>query len=99
MEDALARRAEERRGSTAWAEALRELGAMDRAVYQAMADTPSPRLDGVFRRLSTAADHSRVIKPEGSSDFFREAVQQSGIMSHWKGPHIPRPCRQRKHRP
>ncbi len=60
MEDALARRAEERRGSTAWAEALRELGAMDRAVYQAVADTPSPRLDGVFRRLSTAADHSRL---------------------------------------
>jgi membrane-associated phospholipid phosphatase len=61
MEDALARRAGERRGlPITWAEALRELGAMDRAVYSAVADTPSPRLDGAFRRLSTAANHSRV---------------------------------------
>jgi undecaprenyl-diphosphatase len=33
---------------------------MDRAVYRAVADTPSPTLDRVFRRLSTAADHSRL---------------------------------------
>jgi undecaprenyl-diphosphatase len=60
VEDALARRWESRRGAASWTEALRELGAIDRAVYRAVADTPSPQLDGVFRRLSTAADHSRL---------------------------------------
>jgi undecaprenyl-diphosphatase len=61
MEEALAGRAEERRGlATPWTETLRELGAMDRAMYQAVADTPSPRLDGAFRRLSVAANYSRL---------------------------------------
>jgi membrane-associated phospholipid phosphatase len=46
--------------AAAWAEVLRELGVMDRAVYRAVAETPSPTLDRVFRRLSTAADHSRL---------------------------------------
>jgi membrane-associated phospholipid phosphatase len=59
--DALARRVEARRGAASpWTKALRELGAMDRAVYQAVADTPSPELDVAFHRLSTAADHSRL---------------------------------------
>jgi undecaprenyl-diphosphatase len=57
-EDALATGIEARRGASPWSEQLRELGAVDRAVYQAIADTPTPRLDGAFRRLSTAADHS-----------------------------------------
>ena len=61
VEDLLARRLEVRRGAASpVAGALRELGAIDRAVYQAVADTPSPELDGAFRRLSTAADHSRL---------------------------------------
>jgi len=61
LEDALARRVEARRGAASpWTEALRELGAMDRAVYQAVADTSSPELDVAFRRLSTAADYSRL---------------------------------------
>ncbi|MGH3331132.1 MAG: phosphatase PAP2 family protein [Nocardioidaceae bacterium] len=61
VEDALARRVEARRGvASPWTEALRELGAIDRAVYQAVADTPSPELDVAFRRLSTAADYSRL---------------------------------------
>jgi undecaprenyl-diphosphatase len=61
VEDVLARRLEARRaGTSPWAEAFRELGAMDRAVYQAIADTASPELDLAFRRLSTAADHSRL---------------------------------------
>jgi membrane-associated phospholipid phosphatase len=61
VEDVLARRLEARRGaSSPWTEALRELGAVDRAVYQAVADTPSPELDRAFHRLSTAADHSRL---------------------------------------
>jgi membrane-associated phospholipid phosphatase len=59
--DALARRVETRRGpASRWAEALRELGAMDRAVYQAVADTPTAALDGPVRRLSRAADRSRL---------------------------------------
>jgi len=37
---------------------LEELGTLDRAVYQAVAATSTPVLDGHFRRLSRAADHS-----------------------------------------
>jgi undecaprenyl-diphosphatase len=43
-----------------WVEALRELGAVDRAVYEAVADTPTPELDGPVRRLSNAANYSRL---------------------------------------
>ena len=56
--DALARRVEVGRGPAArWAEALRELGAVDRAVYQAVARTPTAALDGPVRRLSDAANY------------------------------------------
>lgn len=59
--DALARRVEARRGAaSAWAEAFRELGAIDRAVYEAVARTPTAELDGPVRRLSDAANHSRL---------------------------------------
>jgi undecaprenyl-diphosphatase len=60
--DALARRVEARpRPRSPWlAEALRELGAVDRAVYQAVAATPTAALDGPLRRLSRAADRSRL---------------------------------------
>jgi membrane-associated phospholipid phosphatase len=59
--DALASGVEARRGpGSPWAQALRELGAVDRAVYQAVARTPTAGLDGPFRRLSRAADHSRL---------------------------------------
>ena len=59
--DALARRVEVRRGPSARsAEALRELGAVDRAVYAAVADTPAAELDGPVRRLSEAANQSRL---------------------------------------
>jgi membrane-associated phospholipid phosphatase len=59
--DALARRVEARRGAeSVWVEALRELGAVDRAVYEAVADTPTPELDGPARRLSNAANYSRL---------------------------------------
>jgi membrane-associated phospholipid phosphatase len=61
VEDALATRVEDRRGAESpWAVALRELGAVDRAVYQAVAVTPTPHLDDVFRRLSNAANYSRL---------------------------------------
>src|SRR5260370_12518888 len=42
------------------AEALRELGAMDRAIYSAVASTPTPSLDEPLRRLSNAANNSRL---------------------------------------
>jgi membrane-associated phospholipid phosphatase len=59
--DALARRAQARQGVTsARAAALRELGAVDRAVYDAVARTPTATLDGPVRQLSTAADHARL---------------------------------------
>jgi hypothetical protein len=59
--DALAQRVETRRGTgSPWAEALRELGAVDRAVYQAVARTPTPALDRPFRRLTDAATYSRL---------------------------------------
>ena len=39
---------------------LRELGALDRAIYSAVATTPTPTLDEPLRRLSNAANHSRL---------------------------------------
>jgi membrane-associated phospholipid phosphatase len=60
-EDALAKTVEARQGpGSAWARALRELGAVDRAVYKAVADTPTPQLDAHVRRLSNAANYSRL---------------------------------------
>jgi undecaprenyl-diphosphatase len=61
--DALARRVPARRRGPAnlgLAEGLRELGAVDRAVYEAVAWTPTGALDGPVRRLSGAADKSRL---------------------------------------
>ncbi len=42
------------------AEVLHQLGAIDRAVYAAVASVPAPALDAAMRRLSNAADHSRL---------------------------------------
>ena len=39
---------------------LRELGAVDRAIYSAVAATPTPALDEPLRRLSDAANYSRL---------------------------------------
>ncbi|HEX5879347.1 MAG TPA: phosphatase PAP2 family protein [Actinomycetota bacterium] len=39
---------------------LHELGAVDRAVYEAVARTPTGTLDGPVRRLSAAADKSKL---------------------------------------
>ena len=51
--DALARRVTNRQGPTAHVlvEALRELGAVDRAIYEAVARTPTGSLDGPVRQL------------------------------------------------
>jgi hypothetical protein len=56
--DALARRVPAPQDPSAhWlVEALRELGAVDRAVYEAVARTPTATLDGPVRQLSGAAD-------------------------------------------
>jgi hypothetical protein len=59
--DALAQRVEARQGpGSPWAEALRELGAVDQAVYQAVARTPTPALGRPFCGLSNAANYSRL---------------------------------------
>jgi membrane-associated phospholipid phosphatase len=61
--DALARRVPARdQGPAAFrlANGLRELGALDRAVYEAVARTPTATLDAPVRRLSGAADNSRL---------------------------------------
>jgi membrane-associated phospholipid phosphatase len=42
------------------AAALHELGAIDRAVYGAIASTPTPTLDEPLRRLSNLASHSKL---------------------------------------
>ncbi len=60
-EDALAQTVEARSGAgSGWARALRELGAVDKAVYRAVAETPTPQLDAHVRRLSNAANYSRL---------------------------------------
>ena len=41
------------------ASGLRELSAVDRAIYSAVAATPTPSLDEPLRRLSNAANNSR----------------------------------------
>jgi membrane-associated phospholipid phosphatase len=46
--------------SDAAASALRELGRLDDAVYLAIAATPTPTLDAPLRRLSNAANYSRL---------------------------------------
>jgi membrane-associated phospholipid phosphatase len=39
---------------------LTEAESLDRAVYDAIAQTQTPRIDGVMRRVSTAANYSRL---------------------------------------
>ena len=41
-------------------DALRDLGAVDRAVYEAVARTPTEHLDDPVRQLSAAADNSKL---------------------------------------
>lgn len=50
--------ADRRSGDSIWVQVLLELGALDRAVYQAVAVTPTTHLDVPFRRLSRSADGS-----------------------------------------
>ncbi len=45
---------------TAAVTALHELGRLDLAIYRAIAETPTPTLDRPLRRLSDAADQSRL---------------------------------------
>jgi len=48
------------RGIVALATALRMIGALDRAAYQAIAQTPTPPLDRPMQSLSNAANRSRL---------------------------------------
>ena len=48
------------RGIVSPATALRMIGALDRAAYQAIAQTPTPPLDRPMRSLSNAANRSRL---------------------------------------
>jgi membrane-associated phospholipid phosphatase len=48
---------EHRHTAHAW---LWELSTLDRAVYEAVASSETPSLDTAMRRLSTAADHSKI---------------------------------------
>ncbi|MET0737683.1 MAG: phosphatase PAP2 family protein [Acidimicrobiales bacterium] len=61
-EERLARRLEARAVSrpSVVATMLHELAEADRAVYRAIASTPSPTLDAPLRRLSHLADHSKL---------------------------------------
>ena len=57
--EAIAAPVARRRGDQSmWVEMLLELGALDRAVYHAVATTPTAHLDVPLRRLSRAADES-----------------------------------------
>ena len=59
LAEVAAHRVEERRGrASLWSVALSELGAVDRAAYEAVTRTPTPSLDEPIRRLSNAANHS-----------------------------------------
>lgn len=60
--DRLADRLEARPGAPApvLLRVLRELGEVDRAVYRAVAATPTPTIDGPLRRFTAAADHSKL---------------------------------------
>jgi undecaprenyl-diphosphatase len=43
-----------------WAARIDELIRLDVAIYEAVAGTPTPELDRAFRRISRAADHSKL---------------------------------------
>ena len=60
--DRLADRLEARAGAPApvLLRVLRELGDVDRAVYRAVAATPTPTIDGPVRRFTAAADRSKL---------------------------------------
>jgi undecaprenyl-diphosphatase len=59
--EAAADRVGQTRGQTSrWSVALKELAAVDRAAYEAVARTPTPSIDDPIRRLSNAANGSRL---------------------------------------
>jgi undecaprenyl-diphosphatase len=62
LADRLAARTPPRRAPrrAAAVSALEELGVLDAAVYRTIADTPTPTLDRPLRRLSDAADRSKL---------------------------------------
>jgi hypothetical protein len=81
--EALTERVEARRGTaTGWAGALRELGAVDRAVYEAVAGTPTPErsptpLAGTYRGLPCRSGCWRAASPT------RESTQACITQATW----------------
>ncbi|HEY1281686.1 MAG TPA: phosphatase PAP2 family protein, partial [Acidimicrobiales bacterium] len=46
--------------AASWSDVERDVVALDRSVYAAIAETPTPTLDVALRRLSDAADNSKI---------------------------------------
>jgi hypothetical protein len=71
---------------TIYGGALGELDQIDQAVYRAIAATPSPSLDFILSRLSSAADHSKL--------WFAVAVRYTGraLRRRRAGPSRPEPA-------
>lgn len=56
--------------------ALRELAEIDRAVYRAVAATPTPTIDGPLRALTSAANHSKLWLGSAAAIY---------VLGGWKG--------------
>ncbi len=60
----------------------RELGALDLAVYDAVASTPSPTIDAGLARVSNAANHSRLwIVTAGVVSLFGKDQRRSALVA------------------
>jgi membrane-associated phospholipid phosphatase len=58
--DTLERRTGEGAGASLTTRVMRDLDSLDRAVYAAIAQTPTPTLDTAMRRVSDAANNSKI---------------------------------------
>ena len=60
----------------------RELGALDLAVYDAVAGTPSPTIDAALARISNAANHSRLwVVTAGVVSLFGRDQRRSALVA------------------
>jgi undecaprenyl-diphosphatase len=60
----------------------RELGALDLAVYDAVAGTPSPTIDAALARISNAANHSRLwVVTAGVVSLFGKEQRRSALVA------------------
>ena len=82
--------------------ARRELGALDLAVYDAVAGTPSPTIDAALARISNAANHSRLwMVTAGVVSLFGQAAPIRVGRARRRGRHLGRqqPRRQARTEP